>query len=87
MDALLRGIIALCKSLSLATLAEGIEHESQLSELRRMGCRTGQGYLFGRPTRGAPLEARLIAKTPGDGPRSLSPATNGHARVDVRVAV
>jgi diguanylate cyclase len=87
MDALLRGIIALCKSLSLATLAEGIERESQLSELRRMGCQIGQGYLFGRPTPGAALEALLIAKTPGEGPRSVSPATNGRARVDVRVAV
>ena len=37
MDALLRGIIALCKSLSLATLAEGIEHESQLSRASKNG--------------------------------------------------
>ena len=87
MDALLRGIIALCKSLSLATLAEGVEHKSQLSELRRMGCQTGQGYLFGRPTPSAALEGLLMATTPGHGPRSLSPGTNGRVRVDVRAAV
>jgi EAL domain-containing protein (putative c-di-GMP-specific phosphodiesterase class I) len=42
-------IIALAHSLGKLTLAEGIEHPSQLAQLQRLGCEMGQGYLFARP--------------------------------------
>jgi diguanylate cyclase (GGDEF)-like protein len=79
MDALLRGLIALCKSLDLTILAEGIEQEAQLAELRRMDCQMGQGYLFGRPVPGAAFEALLIAKSLGNHWPPASPATSGVA--------
>jgi EAL domain-containing protein (putative c-di-GMP-specific phosphodiesterase class I) len=34
-------------------VGEGIEHPAQAERLRQLGCRFGQGYLFGRP---APAE-------------------------------
>jgi len=44
--ALAQAIIRLAVSLSLVAVAEGIETESQLTELVAAGCQRGQGYLF-----------------------------------------
>jgi len=41
--------IRLARSLNMDVVAEGIEDEEQLSELRRCSCRRGQGYLFWKP--------------------------------------
>ena len=46
--AIVRAIIGLGQSLGLAVLAEGIEHEEGAGELKAMGCKEGQGFLFGR---------------------------------------
>ena len=35
-------------ALSLDVIAEGVENEAQLSELRRLGCDYAQGHLFSR---------------------------------------
>jgi diguanylate cyclase (GGDEF)-like protein/PAS domain S-box-containing protein len=42
-------ILALARTLSVRSLAEGIETTTQLAELRRLACDLGQGYLFSRP--------------------------------------
>jgi len=42
-------LIQLGKALGLQTLAEGVEHDSQVQELRREGCDLAQGFLFARP--------------------------------------
>ena len=42
-------IVRLARTLSLATIAEGIEREEQAEALAGMGCHYGQGWLFGRP--------------------------------------
>jgi predicted signal transduction protein with EAL and GGDEF domain len=44
-DAFVATIVRLADDLGLATVAEGIEHHSQLDALVRLGCRSGQGYL------------------------------------------
>ncbi|MFO1370854.1 MAG: EAL domain-containing protein [Candidatus Competibacteraceae bacterium] len=46
---LTRAIIALGETLKIQMVAEGIEGEGQLQELRRLGCHLGQGYLFSKP--------------------------------------
>jgi diguanylate cyclase (GGDEF)-like protein len=61
-DALLQGILALCKSMDLMTIAEGIETESQLAHLRALGCELGQGYFFSRPVPAAAFEGLLLAE-------------------------
>lgn len=43
------GVIALGHALGLTVVAEGVEHERQLSLLRHLGCDLAQGYLFARP--------------------------------------
>jgi diguanylate cyclase (GGDEF)-like protein len=47
--ALTHTLIQLGKALSLKTLAEGVEHHSQVRELQREGCDLAQGFLFARP--------------------------------------
>ncbi|MDP8911452.1 MAG: bifunctional diguanylate cyclase/phosphodiesterase, partial [Actinomycetota bacterium] len=46
---LARLIVQLAAILRLPAIAEGVERPSQLSAVRAIGCRLGQGYLFGRP--------------------------------------
>jgi diguanylate cyclase (GGDEF)-like protein len=47
-SALARAILDLAGALSLEVVAEGIEDAEQARELRRLGCRTGQGFHFAR---------------------------------------
>ncbi|TYT74269.1 GGDEF/EAL domain-containing response regulator [Desulfobotulus mexicanus] len=47
-------VLQLAEKLSLQTIGEGIEDESQRKALLEMGCTEGQGYLFSRPV---PAEA------------------------------
>ena len=52
-------IVGLSRSLGVATVAEGVETEMQASILRRLGCQTGQGYLFGKPMPARELTDRV----------------------------
>jgi diguanylate cyclase (GGDEF)-like protein/PAS domain S-box-containing protein len=52
-------IVNLARGLRLTLIAEGVENDAQLEELRRLGCEYGQGYLFGRPLHAHDLEALL----------------------------
>ena len=47
--AVVRSVVLLGHSLGKRVVAEGIETEAQLAQLRDLGCRVGQGYLMGRP--------------------------------------
>ena len=44
--AIVEAIIGMARALSLDVIAEGVENEVQLAELRRLGCDYAQGYLF-----------------------------------------
>lgn len=46
---IVRTIIELARVLGMDVVAEGIETREQFRLLRQLGCRFGQGYLFGRP--------------------------------------
>ena len=47
-------IVSLAHALDLTAVAEGVETEAQLAELRGLGCDVAQGFLFARPV--APVE-------------------------------
>lgn len=51
-------IIKLCRSLGLKTTGEGIETIEEATELLKLGCTYGQGYLFSKPV--FPAEATRI---------------------------
>ncbi|MGH1490866.1 MAG: putative bifunctional diguanylate cyclase/phosphodiesterase [Acidimicrobiales bacterium] len=48
-SAIVDAAINLAEAFGLGTVAEGIETHQQITELRKRGCRSGQGYLLGRP--------------------------------------
>jgi diguanylate cyclase (GGDEF)-like protein/PAS domain S-box-containing protein len=48
-QALANTIVSMARNLGLATVAEGVETESQAMELARLGCDFAQGYLFFKP--------------------------------------
>jgi diguanylate cyclase (GGDEF)-like protein len=75
-EAFVDAILRLGDSLGLATVAEGIEHPAQSERLRQLGCRYGQGYLFGRPAPADEVE-RLLYKEPTARPQLSLVASQG----------
>jgi diguanylate cyclase (GGDEF)-like protein len=59
--AIVRSTIELGHNLGLTVVAEGVETEHELSELRRFGCDVAQGYHLGRPMSPEALETWLAA--------------------------
>ena len=47
--AIVSAIVAICQSLNLEVVAEGVENQSQVQFLFDKGCHLYQGYLFGKP--------------------------------------
>jgi diguanylate cyclase (GGDEF)-like protein len=56
---LVQGTIAMADALGLTVVAEGIEHENQVSVLRLAGCNQFQGYLFSKPVEAGEITAFL----------------------------
>jgi diguanylate cyclase (GGDEF)-like protein/PAS domain S-box-containing protein len=48
-SALVAAAIAMGRALEMEVVAEGIETNEQVADLRELGCPLGQGYLFARP--------------------------------------
>ncbi len=55
---IVRSVVALAKSLRMDVVAEGVEQEAQLRQLRAMGCEQVQGFLLSHPLR--PDETRAL---------------------------
>ena len=66
--AVAQAIIRLGRALDLEIVAEGIETPEQLTELQRLQCPLGQGFLLGRPAPPDTIEIRDVA---GAGARSV----------------
>lgn len=62
MISLLEGVISLSRKLNIKTVSEGIETESQVDLLSRLGCDLVQGYYFSRPMPAADLEKQIEEK-------------------------
>lgn len=50
---IMNAVSAYAESSGALVLAEGIEHEDHLAVAKALGARLGQGWMFGRPARGA----------------------------------
>jgi diguanylate cyclase (GGDEF)-like protein len=57
--AIVAAILTISEALNLDVIAEGVETEAQLSELRDLRCRHVQGYLTGRPQSVPDIRNRL----------------------------
>ena len=70
---IVRTIMTLANNLGMDTVAEGVETERQLAQLRLLKCEYGQGYLFSKPVDAAAAGALLTRKPQGhtiSGPHS-----------------
>ena len=63
-DGVAKAIISIGQSLSMHTVAEGVETRVQLEQLRALGCSFGQGYLFSVPLSGDAFVALLSSWEP-----------------------
>lgn len=59
--AIVSAIIGIARSLGLHTVAEGVETQQQVECLRKLGCKTAQGFYFSRPLP-APAARVLLEK-------------------------
>ncbi|MBE9138441.1 EAL domain-containing protein [Nodosilinea sp. LEGE 07088] len=58
--AMVQAILALAQGLGMDAIAEGVETQSQLDQLRRLGCPYAQGYCFAKPLPAAEAEQQLL---------------------------
>jgi diguanylate cyclase (GGDEF)-like protein/PAS domain S-box-containing protein len=58
---IVRAIVTLARILRMNAIAEGIETEEQLEQLKALGCEKGQGYFFSKPLSKEDAEALLLS--------------------------
>jgi diguanylate cyclase (GGDEF)-like protein len=63
-NVLLEAIVGMGQHLGLVVIPEGIEDFDQLTRLRAMGCRTGQGFLMSQPVSAQAIDALLASPLP-----------------------
>ena len=83
-------IVGLARSMGLAVVAEGAEHEGQIEVLKGLGCDFGQGFVFDRPLDAA--AAITLLRTRGetellDCSRDLLDVSDGSRRDGLSSAV
>jgi diguanylate cyclase (GGDEF)-like protein/PAS domain S-box-containing protein len=57
--AIVTAIVAMARSLDVGVIAEGVETEEQVDELKRLGCYRAQGFLLARPMTAAAVARRM----------------------------
>lgn len=79
--AIVTAIVDLARALELEAVAEGIESDEQWTELRKLGCTTGQGYLFGQAMAIDQIAGRMVVETPAPAPPRRRPPHVRRARM------
>ena len=64
-EAVVRNIVSMAKSLSMETVAEGVEHREQVEMLKDAGCDYIQGYVFAKPMQIGSFEELAFGKDKG----------------------
>lgn len=60
MAAMINSLVVLSENLGIMLIPEGIEEQDQLTELKKLGCEYGQGYLFAKPLTSDVFEEYLL---------------------------
>ena len=76
--AIIESIVALARTLGTHVIAEGVETESQMSALVRLGCVEAQGFLFAQPLPPHTAET-FLEQSDRAGARTLDLAETGPA--------
>ena len=71
---IVKAIVSLGHALGLKTTAEGIQSEDAVGRLLKLGCDTGQGYLFGQPQPASVVSEALREEARTSGERDGAPA-------------
>ncbi|MGD0231814.1 MAG: EAL domain-containing protein [Syntrophorhabdales bacterium] len=71
---IVRAILDLANTLKMEVVAEGIETEGQLAQLKEMKCGFGQGYLFARPQDESAVSALILRPDLTRGPEQAGVA-------------
>ena len=58
--AIVKSIIGMAQSLGIETIAEGVERDEQLGQLKALGCNQVQGFLTGRPVPAGEFERLFL---------------------------
>jgi diguanylate cyclase (GGDEF)-like protein len=80
--AIVRSVIALARTMGLATLAEGVENEGQARFLFQEGCEQAQGYFYSKP-----VSAEEVARIGASGKMCAQSASQPTKRPDEAVSV
>jgi len=64
-QAVINGILAICKGLDIKCLGEGVETIEQFQWLKNAGCHSAQGYLLSKPVEGEKITALLDSSRHG----------------------
>ncbi len=59
---IVRTIVSLAENMGMDVVAEGVETLSHLTQLRKLNCKFGQGYLFSRPVDADSVTAWIARK-------------------------
>ena len=62
--AIVRAVITMCRGLGIGVIAEGVETDEQLEQLRRLHCDEYQGFLFSPPVGPEEIERRFLKPFP-----------------------
>jgi PAS domain S-box-containing protein len=81
--AIVRGILALGRSLGVSVVAEGVERPAQEQMLRTLRCEAAQGWLYARP---APDLAAVVDAAAVEAARSLDRRLPGHGELWAGIA-
>lgn len=76
--AIVHGVIDIAHRMKIATVAEGVENENQLAQLRALGCDIAQGYLVSRAIGAERLPAWLARWSQQPPAWSRAPDKNPH---------
>ncbi len=64
--AIVETILSLASSLHMTVVAEGVQDEEQRATLLKLGCETGQGFLFSKPVAADAAERALASESSAD---------------------
>ncbi|QDU10686.1 GGDEF domain-containing phosphodiesterase [Gimesia aquarii] len=63
MAAMINSLVVLSENLGIMLISEGIEEQDQLTELTKLGCEYGQGFLFAKPLTSEVFEEYLLKQS------------------------